>query len=245
MSLPRLRQVVLAAHDLEAVATDLETFVGVHDPFHDDGVGHFGLRNAVYVLGDTFLEIVSPRQPDTAAGRYLDRHGGDCGYMAMFEVADAGATRARLGDLSVRTVWETVHDDITDLHLHPKDVGGAIVALDITSPPGSWRWGGPAWVGQVPAYGTGAVVGMTVGALDPDTTARRWSAVLDAPMGPGTSLRLEGGAQHVTFMPASDPAGEGIVGVDVTVDGPVEEREIGGVRFRRGPDVTSTRGQHQ
>src|SRR3954468_19648301 len=113
MALPRLRQAVVAAIDLDATATALEQHLGVHDPFRDKGVGHFGLRNAVYALGDTFLEIVSPVRADTAAGRYLERRGGDCGYMAMFELADAAAVRARLTDLGVRTVWETEHPDIT------------------------------------------------------------------------------------------------------------------------------------
>src|SRR4051794_20444027 len=211
MPLPRMRQVVLAARDLDAVAADLEAFLGVRDPFRDDGVGHFGLRNAVYALGDTFLEIVSPQQPGTAAGRYLDRRGGDCGYMVMFEVADADATRARLAALGVRIVWETVHDDITDLHLHPKDVGAAIVALDITSPAGSWRWAGPTWAGQVPPYGAGGVVGMTVAAAAPAVAAERWSALLAAGTATATSVPLAGGAQRVEFVPAADPAGEGIV----------------------------------
>jgi hypothetical protein len=235
MPLPRLRQVVLAAHELDPVAADLEEFVGVRGPFHDEGVGHFGLRNAVYALGDTFLEIVSPQQPGTAAGRYLERRGGDCGYMTMFEVADADGTRARLASLGVRTVWETVYDDITDLHLHPKDVGGAIVALDVTEPVGSWRWGGPAWAGRIPACGTGGVTGMTVAAVDPEATARRWSAVLDAPSTSATGLHLAGGAQQVTFVPAEGPSTEGIVGVDVIADGAEDERDISGVRFHRRP----------
>src|SRR5919112_1715076 len=111
MPLPRLRQVVLAARQLDPVAAELEAALGVRDPFQDEGVGHFGLRNAVYALGDTFVEIVSPERPDTAAGRQLDRHGGDCGYMVMFEVADADATRDRLAGLGERIIWDTVHPD--------------------------------------------------------------------------------------------------------------------------------------
>src|SRR5689334_16660351 len=126
--LPRLRQVVLAARDLKSAAASLEAALGVADPFRDEGVGHFGLHNVVYALGDTFVEIVSPVQDGTAAGRQLDRHGGDCGYMAMFELSDEADSRARLADAGVRVVHDTTHDDIVDLHLHPKDVPGAIVA---------------------------------------------------------------------------------------------------------------------
>jgi hypothetical protein len=243
MSLPRLRQVVLAARELDPVAASLEAALGVRDAFHDEGVGHFGLRNAVYALGDTFVEIVSPQQPDTSAGRYLDRRGGDCGYMVMFEVADAGATRKRLTELGVRTIWETEHDDITDLHLHPKDVAGAIVALDVTRPVGSWRWAGPGWVGAVPAFGPGGLTGLTVAAVDPQETAGRWAAVLGVTVGSGATVPLAGGAQQIRFVSAAERAGEGIVAVDVVTEAGAGDCEIAGVRFdRRRPD--ETRGQH-
>src|SRR3954471_11635463 len=130
MPLPRLRQVVLAARRVGPLASDLEAALDVQGPFRDPGVGHFGLENAVYALGDTFVEIVSPLRPDTAAGRQIDRRGGDCGYMVMFEVADEAAVRARLDDLGIRIVWDTTNDDIVDLHLHPSAVGAAILAPD-------------------------------------------------------------------------------------------------------------------
>ena len=91
----RLRQAVLAARELEPVATRLRDELGLGEPFADPGVEYFGLRNAVFALGDTFLEVVSPVRDGTAAGRLLDRRGGDCGYMLMFQVEDLGAARER------------------------------------------------------------------------------------------------------------------------------------------------------
>src|SRR5947208_13353794 len=134
MALPRLRQAVVAAIDLNATATALEQQLGVHDPFHDKGVGHFGLRNAVYALGDTFIEIVSPTQDDTAAGRQIARAGGDCGYMCMFELADADGTRRRVEEAGARLVHDHSHQDIVDLHQLPKDVPGAISEHILTAP---------------------------------------------------------------------------------------------------------------
>ena len=64
----RLRQAVLAAAELEPVAEALRSTLGLSEPFRDPGVGLFGLQNTVFALGDCFLEIVSPTQPDTAAG---------------------------------------------------------------------------------------------------------------------------------------------------------------------------------
>ena len=230
MPVPRLRQAVLAARDPDPVAGELERVLGVRNPFVDEGVAHFGLRNAVYALGDTFVEIVSPITSDTAAGRYLDRRDGDCGYMAMFELADADAVRKRLADLGVRTVWETAHDDIVDLHLHPKDVPGAIVAVDITDPVGSWRWGGPHWTAQVPAHDPGGLLGLTVAALDPVATAQRWAAVLGVEAA-GAEVVLADAGQRVQFVSAADDRSQGIVGVAAATTAGVPTADVAGVRF--------------
>src|SRR2546423_14293313 len=84
----RLRQAVLVARELEPAAAELQAALGLAEPFRDPGVGMFGLANTVFAIGDCFLEIVSPMQPDTAAGRYLERHGGDGGYMVKFDLED-------------------------------------------------------------------------------------------------------------------------------------------------------------
>ena len=85
-------------------------------------------------LGDTFVEVVSPVQDATAAGRFLDRRG-DGAYMAMFQVEDLAGARARAAALSVREVWAIELDDISAVHLHPGDIGAAIVSLDQPVPP--------------------------------------------------------------------------------------------------------------
>ena len=65
----RLRQAVLAAADLDSVTGTLRSTFSLGEPFADEGVGYFGLRNAVFALGDTFLEVVSPVRDGTSAGR--------------------------------------------------------------------------------------------------------------------------------------------------------------------------------
>ena len=232
MLLPRVRQVVLAAADLDAVTAGLERELGVHSAFHDEGVGHFGLRNAVYSLGDSFLEVVSPIRADTAVGRHLDRCGGDSGYMVMFEVADATATRERLERLGVRIVWDTTHPDIVDLHLHPKDVGGALVALDVTSPVGSWRWGGEQWTATAPAPEPGGVRGLTVAVAAPDKVSRRWAEVVGLDEASDGVLRMSDGRQQIRFTDG-DGTGERFVAVTVAVPGRTGAVSIAGVTFDR------------
>ncbi|HEY4824875.1 MAG TPA: hypothetical protein VIH49_07475, partial [Solirubrobacteraceae bacterium] len=132
----RLRQAVLAATDLEPVAEALRSALGLGEPFRDPGVGLFGLQNTVFALGDCFLEIVSPTQPGTAAGRYLERHGGDGGYMVLFDLEDLDGARARVEQAAVRVVWRIDLPDISGTHLHPADMRGAIVSLDSSRPYG-------------------------------------------------------------------------------------------------------------
>ena len=231
MALPRIRQVVLAAADLAAVTTELERELAISDPFRDEGVGHFGLHNVVYSLGQSFLEVVSPVRSDTAVGRHLERCRGDAGYMVMFEVADAAATRRRLESLGVRIVWDTTHPDIVDLHLHPKDVGGALVALDVTEPVGSWRWGGPQWTAVARDAPAGGVRGLTVAVAEPDKVARRWAEVVGVDARGGV-LTLADGAQEIRFVD-SDGGADRFVAVDVDVAGRSGRVDIAGVEFNR------------
>jgi Glyoxalase-like domain len=169
---PRLRQAVLAAHDLDAAVAELRAALPLGEPYADPGVGWFGLRNAVMPLGDTFVEVVSPVQEGTAAGRFLDRRG-DGAYMAMFQVEDLVGARARAAALGVREVWSTELPDISAVHLHPADIGAAIVSLDSPVPPESWRWGGP-WQ----PHGSAHTTGLTLASPDPDELAARWGELL-------------------------------------------------------------------
>lgn len=228
----------LVAERLAPVAKRLEGELGLDDPFHDPGVGVFGLENAVFALGDTFVEVVAPVRDDATAGRYLKRRGGDAGYMAIFQVPDLAAARSRLDSLGVRVVWRADHPDIAGTHLHPKDVPGAIVSLDWADPPGSWRWAGPAWTGGAPAgaVAAGGIEELTVRAVDPAGLARRWGEVLgiDAATVDGApGLVLDDGRQRARFVPAPDEADEGIAEVVAALAGAEEASvDVGTARVR-------------
>jgi hypothetical protein len=171
----RLRQAVFAARDLDATVERLRSQLGLGEPFADPAVAYFGLRNAVFAIGDQFLEVVSPVRDDASAARLLERRGVDCGYMAMFQVDDVAAARARAREAGVREVFEVDLDDMTEAHLHPADMRGAIVSVSQPAPPDSWRWGGPGWHERSVA---GLITGITVAVADPVATAERWVGVL-------------------------------------------------------------------
>ncbi|CAN5584205.1 hypothetical protein BH23ACT3_BH23ACT3_21180 [soil metagenome] len=196
----RLRQVALVARELDPVVDELCDRLGLTVCFRDPGVAEFGLHNALMTVGDQFLEVVSPTTDDTTAGRLLDRREGDGGYMVIHEVDDLDRRLEHLAAHDIRVVWQIDLDDIRGRHLHPRDVGGAIVSIDQPAVPGAWRWAGPDWAAHHDRSVVGAIAGVTVAAQRRDELAARWAALdLD------TSVRFE---------PAG-PRGEGVDGLDL------------------------------
>ncbi|MGZ4701484.1 MAG: hypothetical protein ACXV98_09755, partial [Ilumatobacteraceae bacterium] len=112
----------------------------------------------------------------TAAGRLLDRRDAAVtAYMVMFEVDDLDSRMAAVTAAGVRTVWSGDHEMIRGRHLHPGDIGGAIVSLDETRPPGSWHWAGPSWTAHTDTNVVTAVAGYVIAVDDPETVTARWS----------------------------------------------------------------------
>ncbi|MFO1274232.1 MAG: VOC family protein [Rubrivivax sp.] len=213
----RIRQIVFAAKELQRSAAALRALLALDAPYADPGVAEFGLDNAVFVLGDQFVEIVSPTQAGTTAGRLIERRG-DCGYMLILQTDDFARELARFDALGVRRVWAKDLSDIRAMHLHPKDIGGAIVSIDQPVPAASWRWGGPDWKVQPGRAGEQRVLGVTIGAADPQAMAVRWSNVLGlgAPTAHGATPRLVLDGGWVDFEPAA-ARGEGISGYTLAV----------------------------
>ncbi len=219
----RLRQVAMIAPDLDPVVEELCDTFGLQVCFHDPGVAEFGLRNALLLVGDQFIEVLSPIREGTTVQRLLDKRNGAGGYMAIFEVDDLDERVVLLAERDVRVVWAGDLSDIRGRHLHPGDVGGTLVSIDQPVPNGSWRWGGPDWQARSDELLANAVVtgiaGAVVSATDPDAMRSRW-----------TRLGLD---RDVTFAQAG-PRGDGLdevmlVSADRSRVG--ERTEIGGVGF--------------
>jgi hypothetical protein len=199
------------ARDLARAREEFCAVLGLDSDFNDPGVGEFGLENSVMTLGDTFLEVVSPIKEKTAAGRFLTRRGGDGGYMVIVQVDDVARRRAEIERLGVRVVWETKGDRAAAFHIHPADVGGAIVSFDQMWPPESWQWAGPGWE-QRRAANVSAIVAVDIQSPDPAALAARWSEVFDRPIS-GNVLQLERGT--IRFVPERDGRGPGVTAIDL------------------------------
>lgn len=195
----RIRQIVLATSDLGASVARCEQELGLQVAYRDPGVGEFGLHNALLPIGDQFLEVLAPTRDGTAAGRHLARHG-DSAYMLILQTDDLERERTRLEKLGVRIVWRSEYSDICTIHLHPKDIGAAIVSLDQATPPESWRWAGPDWQRHVSTNGAREIIEVTIGAVDPSAMARRWAEVLGTAAPSGNRIAIDRGT--LRFEPA-------------------------------------------
>ena len=199
MTLPRIRQLVFASKAHEDIER-LRQVLDLGEGFVDPGVEVFGLTNGVFAFGDQFLEVVVPTEENTAAGRFIDRNGGVGGYMAIFQTEDLAEVRQRADDLHIRRVWNIDRSDISASHLHPADIGAAIVSIDEAHPEGSWLWGGPNWRDN---SRPGALRRLDVTALNPQVLSERWGRVLNAPtrsLGQDV-FELALGENTVTFSP--------------------------------------------
>jgi len=230
----RLRQAVVAAADRGAVVAEWQRRLGLGDPFLDPQVDVFGLHNAVLPVGDTYLEVVSPLEAGNgcAAERHMARNGGDCGYMAIFQVADIEATRRHLREHGLRSVLDADLDDISATHVHPADLGAAIVSFDQARPEGSWRWAGPSWTDNVQTDVATGLAGLHLAADDPAALLARWGQVL-AIEPDGDRLVLPDGSA-VSVGPPTDAGRTGLVGIDVWAAAGQDEQsfDLAGVHFR-------------
>ncbi|MCO1660655.1 VOC family protein [Pseudonocardia humida] len=227
----RIRQVAVAAADRDAVSEVWRRELGLGEPFHDPVVDRWGLHNAVFPVGDAFLEVVSPHTPGAGspAERHMARQGGDCGYMAIFQVDDLDDGRRVLAANGMRSVLDVDHDDIRSTHVHPADVGAAIISLDQPVPPSSWRWGGPGWAQRARAVVADGIAGVRLVGPDPGALLERWARAL-AVEPRGDRLVLDD-RSTVTVGPGERA---GLVGVDLwAAPGAAQVSfQVAGTRFR-------------
>ncbi len=211
----RLRQIALAVRDLATAESTLTRLLGLGRPFRDPGVGVFGLANAVFAVGDTFLELLTPVRANAPAGRWLERFG-DGGYMVIFETREPDGDRARALRLGARIAFEAEVGGARTIHLHPRDVGGAILSFDAMPTPGEWRWAGPDWRQRAGDGRVDAIREVELAGPDPQALAIRWAALLGAPVRPAGRghhrIELDEGGS-IRFAPDPGRAGAGITAI--------------------------------
>ena len=221
----RLRQICLVAHDIGKVVDDLCDVFAIEVCHRDPNVAHFGLVNALMPVGSSFIEVVSPKVPgsSTAAGRYLDRRGGDGGYMVINDCDDVGVYRDRAAGLGIRAVEDRSYAGKADLlQLHPRDTGGAILEFDHhvggESLDASYHWAGSEWQRHIKTTRVRAIEAITLQSSEPSRLAHRWGAIM------AREVRENDHAWEVPldnarlrFVGTMDTRGDGISSIDIAV----------------------------
>lgn len=218
----RLRQIALVTEDLGRAERDLTEVLGLRVCHRDPGVAHFGLENILLPVGNQILEVVAPVRPDTAAGRYLERRGGDGGYMVITQCDDHEPRRRRVAELGVRIVNQFENEHFRNMQLHPKDTGGSFFEIDEQLGPDAHRADGP-WDPAGPDWQAGRVLdrvsGISAAELqcdDPERVARRWAEITELPAeGANGHWRITLDNAQLRFVGCQDGRPEGLGGIDV------------------------------
>ena len=221
-----LRQIALVAEKLAPAINNLEAVLGILPCYVDSGVKQFGLENTLLAVGTDFIEVVAPIQKNTAAGRYLKRHGSDGGYMVICQVpneAEQQACRKRATANKVRVAWEYEEGDYRIMQLHPGDMGAAFLEVDWAQPAettGYWPpVGGNGWQDKSKPGIT--LTGVELQSPDPQVLAKHWSSVIGVKPEDDQStptIKLENA--ELQFVVDSDGRGSSLSGVRLRADDP-------------------------
>ena len=205
-----LRQLVMVSSLRDPIVDSLCKLFDLKVSFNDPGVGHFGLENAVLPVGTDFLEVVSPVEENTTAGRYLDRRNGDGGYMVIIQVDDFSEVQKTIKENNVTVVWESDHPEARAIHLHPKEMGGAILSLDWMNPKESWKWAGPNWNEFVNTSIIKRFVGVEIQSDDPEGMKNKWQSVLKVPEENISEYTISLDNTWIRFVNDEDGRGSGV-----------------------------------
>lgn len=178
----RLRWITLLTGAPDEVCEQIVEHLGLSRCHHEDEVVDFGLSSTVFPLGtDQFLEISAPVRDDASPARQLRRTGPGV-YMLVFQVEELDSHRRRLAAQQVRIVGDFDEQfprgRWRSLHLHPADVGGAIVSLDTSDPPDDFTAMASPWREHVRNHVVDELTGVELRAADPTALSRRWSSAL-------------------------------------------------------------------
>jgi methylmalonyl-CoA/ethylmalonyl-CoA epimerase len=128
MAVKRIDHVGIAVEDLDAAQELYEQLLGAVV------VGRDALPDTEAVLlevGDTRIELVAARGPDTPVGKFIASRGPGMHHVA-FEVADVAAELGRLAGAGVELVDAEPRPGLfghTVAFVHPRSVGGVLAEL--------------------------------------------------------------------------------------------------------------------
>jgi Glyoxalase-like domain len=232
MAYLRLRQICLVSADLAGETARIKQRLGLEECHRDPNVAKYGLENVLFPVGGSFIEIVAPTRPGTAAGRFLERHRGHYGYMVILDCNDPERRQAHAEALGIRVANVIRHGDYLGVQLHPKDTGAAMIEFNRTvggeDPMGPYSPAGPHWQRAIRKDVTRSLRAVEIECPDPHAFARRWSEILERPVDNECRIALDAGSIH--FHRGKNP--EPVFASVVLEAAKPATAEFCGVRFR-------------
>jgi len=142
--------------------------------------------------------------------------------MVILQVDDLAEAERVCMTPAARVVDQTDKDGAAFTHIHPKDIGGAILSLDHMDPEERWEWGRTRLARSTCARTSSvAIVGAELQAEDPSRMASRWAHRSGRPAHQSDGewrINLDEG--EIRFVQARDGRGEGLGAFDVAVRSP-------------------------
>ncbi|KAI9709946.1 MAG: hypothetical protein M1820_003024 [Bogoriella megaspora] len=233
----RLRQLALVAQDISEAEKLLTSVLGTEVVYRDPRVGIWGLQNFLIPTGGDFIEVVSPTQPNTTAGRLLSKRG-DGGYMVIMQTTNAAKQKERIEAKGLaKVIYTHEEDDSICVQYHPKGIkGGIIPELDshkeTASNPSPLRtpfspWHACGSLSTYPTYSSimkrhsdlslvGAILRLAPGDTETEAASRQWEQIFGIPRSRDllafTNARLG-------FIRSQDGEQEGLVSITIAVEG--------------------------
>ena len=255
----RLRQVVLVARSKADTVAGLQAVLDLA-PAHGSGdlspyglpadgpmseggrkvLADLGVENLLFPVGADFIEVMFPTRPDGTTVSFMDRRGGDTGYMIILQTDDVEHYEALAAKEGVRIAHKAQFPKYLDIHLHPRDCGGALLSMARELPDnvadGAWYPAGTAWQERPGSSAVSAIVGAEMRSPDAEALARRWGRLLDLPVEAtetGWVIAIDDAV--LRFVPADGAQKEGFYGIDLKVRG--RDRVVAGAQAAGIPIV--------
>jgi methylmalonyl-CoA/ethylmalonyl-CoA epimerase len=128
--LGRIEHVALAVSDLDAAIDHYRRVWGL-ELEHREVVEDQGVEEAMFRLGDSFIQLLAPLSPDTPVGTFIERQGEGLHHIA-YEVEDLETALKQLKEEGLELIDEKARRGSRQTRIafvHPKGNLGVLVEL--------------------------------------------------------------------------------------------------------------------
>lgn len=128
--LGKFEHIALAVSDLEAAIAHYTQVWGLSLE-HREVVEDQGVEEAMFRIGDSYLQLLAPLSPDTTVGKFIERRGEGLHHIA-YEVEDIEAALESLKNGGMALIDEEPRLGSRDKRIafvHPKGNKGVLVEL--------------------------------------------------------------------------------------------------------------------